>query len=77
MKTDLVGNVLWTVNLNNEIFYQGPEEDTPIVQLVNQKYVMQYTGIAGKDAYGGFITATCIAVLNPDGSVKLDKQMMA
>ena len=77
MKTDLVGNVLWTVNLNNDIFYQGPEEDTPIVQLVNQKYVMQYTGIIGKGAYGGSITATCIAVINPDGTVKYDKQMMA
>lgn len=77
MKTDLVGNVLWTVNLNNDIFYQEPEEDTPIVQLVNQKYVMQYKGVKGKDAYGGQITVTCIAVLNPDGSVKMDKQMMA
>ena len=67
MKTDLVGNVLWTANLS----YDMPEPDTPenipVVQIIDGNYVIQYDA-----RVNGMPNGTYTAVITPDGTVDFD-----
>lgn len=66
MKTDLVGNVLWTANLS----YDMPEpnsENIPVVQIIDGNYVIQYDA-----RVNGMPNGTYTAVITPDGTVDFD-----
>ncbi len=69
MKTDLTGNVLWTVNLTAEISDPLSGAETPIVQIVGGNYVIQYN--AGWSAEGNTME-TYSVVVSPDGKVVFD-----
>lgn len=67
MKTDLVGNVKWTVNLSYDLPDPASGASLPVVQLNGDNYVIQYN--ARQD---GFSVGTCTAVITPDGNVEFD-----
>lgn len=69
MKTDLTGNVLWTVNLTAEISDSLSGAEPPIVQIVGGNYVIQYN--AGWSAEGNTME-TYSVVVTPDGKVEFD-----
>lgn len=69
MKTDLVGNVLWTGNFSYDMadpaVYENPE---PTVQIVKGNYVIQYPAYKNNE----YINETCTVVITPDGNVAFD-----
>lgn len=67
MKTDLVGNVLWTVNLSAEIS-KGAE--CPIAQIIDGNYVVQYDGVIYDGDYP--YSSVYSTVITPDGEVLFD-----
>lgn len=68
MKTDLVGNVLWTGNFSYDMADPDLNNQKPIVQIVNGNYVVQY-GAYENNEYTGY---TYTAVITPDGNVTFD-----
>ncbi len=62
MKTDLVGNVLWTANLSKDMSEQGT-----MVQLIGGNYVIQYEAETNGSPDGIYT-----AVITPDGTVDFD-----
>ena len=69
MKTDLMGNVLWTANLTAEISDPSTGADIPVVQIVDGNYVIQYD--AGWSPEGNTVE-TYSVVITPDGKVEFD-----
>lgn len=69
MKTDLEGNVLWTVNLTAEISDPSTGAEKPIVQLVGGNYVLQYN--SGWSPEGNTME-TYSVVITPDGNIEFD-----
>lgn len=67
MKTDLVGNVLWTANLSKDMREPSTPEDIPVVQLIGGNYVIQYEAVTN-----GYPDGTYTAVITPDGTVDFD-----
>ncbi len=67
MKTDLVGNVLWTANLSCDMKEPSTPEDVPIVQIIGGNYVIQYEA-----RVNGYPNGTYTAVITPDGTVDFD-----
>ena len=67
MKTDLVGNVLWTANLSKDMSEPDTQEDIPVVQLIGGNYVIQYEAVTN-----GYPDGTYTAVITPDGTVDFD-----
>ncbi len=67
MKTDLVGNVLWTANLSKDMRQPSTPEDIPVVQLIGGNYVIQYEAVTN-----GYPDGTYTAVITPDGTVDFD-----
>ena len=67
MKTDLVGNVLWTANLSKDMREPSTPEDIPVVQLIGGNYVIQYEAVTN-----GHPDGTYTAVITPDGTVDFD-----
>ncbi len=69
MKTDLVGNVLWTANLSKDMREPSTPEDIPVVQLIGGNYVIQYEAVTN-----GYPDGTYTAVITPDGTVDFDSE---
>lgn len=69
MKTDLVGNVLWTANLSKDMREPSTPEDIPVVQLIGGNYVIQYEAVTN-----GYPDGTYTAVITPDGTVNFDSE---
>ncbi len=67
MKTDLLGNVLWTANLSKDMTEPDTPEDIPVVQLIGGNYVIQYNAVTN-----GYPDGTYTAVITPDGTVDFD-----
>ncbi|MGN0542648.1 MAG: zinc ribbon domain-containing protein [Acutalibacteraceae bacterium] len=67
MKTDLVGNVLWTANLSCDMREPNSSEDIPVVQIIDGNYVIQYDA-----EVNGMPNGTYTAVITPDGTVDFD-----
>lgn len=70
MKTDLSGNVLWTVNTKMKMFFA--EEDDIVVQIVGGNYVTKYIGMYDN---GNLVTDDSdqpiefAVVVSPDGKI--------
>ena len=68
MKTDLVGNVLWTVNLAQPLPEEEYEGGSAIMQIVDGNYVLQYTAY-----YVESLNSTeNIVVITPDGKISFE-----
>ncbi len=67
MKTDLSGNVLWTVNLSKDMADPTYGGEPPIVQILGGNYVIQYDARTN-----GYPDGTYTAVITPDGTVDFD-----
>ena len=67
MKTDLVGNVLWTANLSYDMIEPNSPENIPVVQIIDGNYVIQYDA-----RVNGMPNGTYTAVITPDGTVDFD-----
>lgn len=67
MKTDLVGNVLWTANLSYDMPEPNSPENIPVVQIIDGNYVIQYDA-----RVNGMPNGTYTAVITPDGTVDFD-----
>lgn len=63
MKTDLVGNVLWTVNIENNMPDPMYGSSAPIVQIINGNYVFEYDATYDN----GTLCGKNIVVITPDG----------
>lgn len=69
MKTDLVGNVLWTANLSYDMGDPDNGADPPVVQIINGNYVIQYDA-----KVNGMPNGTYTAVITPEGQVEIDAE---
>lgn len=63
MKTDLVGNIVWTVNLNNNMADPLYGADAPIVQMINGNYVFEYSATYDN----GTVCGKNVVSIMPDG----------
>ena len=56
MKTDLAGNVLWSVNTDTEVIYSMTDDDDPkiIVQIVEGNYVVEYKAIRQQSTFNPY-----------------------
>lgn len=68
MKTDLVGNVLWTVNLAEPLPEEEYEGESAIMQIVEGNYVFQYTA----DHLESLSSTENIVVITPDGKISFE-----
>ncbi len=68
MKTDLLGNVLWTASLSREI------DMAPTVQIVNGNYIIHYGGLqlAQYQNVQYYKTLNCVAMITSDGKIAAD-----
>lgn len=66
MKTDLMGEVLWTANLTAEISDPSTGAEKPIIQLIDGNYVLQY------NANWHNMMDTYSVVITPDGKIEFD-----
>ncbi|MEE1011570.1 MAG: zinc ribbon domain-containing protein [Acutalibacteraceae bacterium] len=69
MKTDLLGNILWTANLSNDMNEPSTPEDIPVVQIINGNCVIQYNAFKN-----GYPNGIYTALITPDGTVKFDEE---
>lgn len=72
MKTDLVGNVLWTTNIENNMADPTTGASAPIIQIINGNYVFEYDATYDN----GTACGKNVVVITPDGKKDFEGSVM-
>lgn len=54
MKTDLAGNVLWSVNTDTEVVYSQAKDGKIVIQIVEGNYVVEYKAIRQQSTFNPY-----------------------